>query len=119
MKQLLKLAELVAPQMISKLPNAGSSDKITIRIPKSHPKAEALLKLAYALAHRYELESGVVVDKLAIPNADMQFLDCLRDFVNVDEILADLNKAGNSQPNMDEITETLLKNYKSILPGST
>lgn len=93
----------------------NDKQSIVIRIPRDHPKANALLKLASALAYRTQLESGVIIDKIARPDADKEFLDALRDFVDVDEILSQLpSKEGLTiSPPMIEIAKSIIAGVAS------
>lgn len=64
-----------------------------IKIPRDHPRAAKILELAQRLATRQKLASGLVVEKLARPEADLEFLAAIGEFVDVEAILAESKRS--------------------------
>lgn len=88
----------------------------TVTIPRSHPKAQELAELARRLAwHIEDAESGVVTRKLAPPDADTQILNALRDVVDIDKIVRELQIDRKINP-LDS-PEVLAKILQGALPG--
>ena len=91
----------IANELINEFmrPKKPGPRQIVVQIPKKHPRAEALMRLARALATRETLESGVIVDHFAgNKDADLEFIEALREFgVDVDRIKAMRNAPAQAE----------------------
>lgn len=73
-------------------PKRPLEQQVVVRIPKTHPKAAAIAKLARSLATREEYASGFVRERIAQPGAFDEFMDALKELgIDTDRIRAAIN----------------------------
>lgn len=74
-------------------PPSGPPKTIRLEIPRDHPKAAALVKLAGQLAEQQQLQSGLIVKRLARPGAVEALLEFIeREFGYAkEEVFAELS----------------------------
>jgi len=88
------------------------NNKITIEIPRDHPKLPNLLKLANALANIQHLSSGIVINRAEKIGAAEQMLDALKELgVDVDLIKQELKL--NTQIDFDKMYKNINDKIKT------
>lgn len=90
------VAGLALPGFSMKPDQGARGPTMKILIPKDHPKAGALLKLASFLASKEVFESGLEIDRSGGPclpaDAERMMLDLIREIVDPDHIDGFLEK---------------------------
>jgi hypothetical protein len=81
---------------------------VKISIPRDHPKAEKLLALAEEVATRKTLDSGIMVDTGPNAKSMERILTMLRDIVDVDQLLLELNRQAMDN-NWEPFNEAAIK----------